>query len=231
MLAHRVHIAKVLLEPMLVANAGGPHGRMHEIDRLPSCLNGMAGGELHGNPLFGGDFGAGAEGGPGVVQCVVEIGAGRIDHRLGARHSVLDGGPIAKGHLRVVGDLASGEGDTVLDRGAGNPERHAGNRRPKQPETKRIQWTTEGRAGVIEGTHDERPPRGDEDLGELHVMAAGAPHPQRVPRVDDLGLRRGEEEHDLHRLAVGPPEGSPWSVMIPMVVSQWACWHPLPNAH
>ena len=38
-------------------------------------------------------------------------------------------------------------------------------------------------------------------------MAASAPHPQRVPRVDDLGLRCGEEEHDLHRLAVGPYAG------------------------
>src|SRR5215468_6900566 len=45
MLADRVHIAKILLEPMLVANASGPHGRMHEIDRLPRRLNGVAGGE------------------------------------------------------------------------------------------------------------------------------------------------------------------------------------------
>ena len=152
MLAHRVHVTKILLEPMLVANAGGPHSRMHEIDRLPRHLNGVAGGELHGNPLFGSHFDAGAEIGPGVVQRVVEIRASGIDHRLGARHAVLDGGPIAESHLRVVWDLASGEGDTVLDRGAGDPERHAGNRRSKQPETKRIQRTTEGGAGVIEGT-------------------------------------------------------------------------------
>src|SRR5262245_1363342 len=144
MLAHRVHIAKVLLEPLLVANAGGPHDRMHEIDRLPCRLHGVAGGELHRNPLFGSYRGAGAEIGPSVVQRAVEIRAGSIDHRLGARHAVLDGGPIAEGHLRVVGDLASGEGETVLERGAGDPERHAGNGRPKEPEPKRIQRTAEG---------------------------------------------------------------------------------------
>src|SRR5262249_46849365 len=52
MLAHRVHITKILLEPMLVANAGSAHGRMHEVDPLPRRLHGVAGGELHGDPLF-----------------------------------------------------------------------------------------------------------------------------------------------------------------------------------
>src|SRR5262249_16801803 len=105
MLAHRVHITKILLEPILVANAGGAYDRMHEIDRLPRRLNSVAGGELYGNPLFRSDGGAGAEVGPGVVQRAVEIRAGGIDHRLDAGHAVLDGGPIAEGHLRVARGL------------------------------------------------------------------------------------------------------------------------------
>ncbi len=57
---------------------------------------------------------------------------------------------------------------------------------------------------MIEGAHDKRPPFRDEDFGEFDVVATGAPHPQRVPGVDELSLCSREEEHDLHGLSVGP---------------------------
>src|SRR5262245_35834188 len=74
--------------------------------------------------------------------------------------------------------------------GAGDAERHTGNRWTRKPQSKAIQRSAKCCARMIEGGQDIGATLRNEDIRQLDIVAAGASHAEGMPRVDDFRLRR-----------------------------------------
>ena len=118
MVDHRVHVAEIPLEMVLVTNRGGAGGFLNEIDYPRGCSNGIGCSELQLHLAWHVDQVSLDGPVPDFAQRLVEIGTRRAERGFGFAERRLNGDAVAQRCRQVRRRLSIGKFQEIVNRRA-----------------------------------------------------------------------------------------------------------------
>src|SRR6516165_10679399 len=187
---NRVHIAKVTLEAVLVANPGCSDRLVHEIDCSNRRGYSIGRGELQLHLARHVDQGAFERLVPDFPQRLIQIGPPSAERGFRLADCRLNSDAVSQRRCQIRRRLSRGELQQIVDSGPCDAQRRRRQHRYRGPDGEFVQRSVVRTARFLVRSQQRRMARWHENVAHYHVVAARSAHAQGAPVVNDEGVAR-----------------------------------------